>query len=1112
MAKKTQIGAIITLDGEAKFRQSLQNCKTNVSAFRNDLDKIKQTYEGNLNSLEALSKMQEKYAQIEEETGKQVELTSKRYIEASKQTEEIKEKKEEMLKAYEREQDILKDLLKDREADADTVKRQEKAVENAKEEYEKYEKALEKCETRDDKLRRQMIQAEKQQIKAGNAVKKYGDLIEEASNNADKCATSIDNMGKAIRSSGDSSNSALDSDSLSNAVFAGATKSNLIIAAVTKISDLASDALKQSYEVGSTFEASMSNVKALSGETVENLTLLEAKAEELGASTRYSASQVADGFSYMSLAGWEATEMLDGINGVLNLASAGSLDLAKASDLLTDYLSAFGLTAKDSSYFADMLAYAQANSNTTVEALGEAYKNCAANMNAGNQSIQTTTALLEVLANNGIKGSEAGTKLSAIMRDLTSKMKDGKVSIGDTSVAVKDADGNFRDLLDILTDVEDAVDGMGTADKASALKNIFTAESISGVNIVLKDGTDLLKQYKEELYNVNGVAEEMAGTMDDNMQGSVASLNSALEGLGITAFKIFDGPLRAGIDALTTAIGAVNDGFKSFFDNIFGEEDVNASIIDSYLSKLKESREDIQKMQNEAMDSLFAFDGKNLDTYIKIIKEARKETELSDFEMYALNNAIQVLASNGFTELNKYINNTNGLLELSSSKFDELTNSMDDNYKQLRTQAILTSNAEVLQASMKSEAELNKAKAAKKVIDKMVSDAEVEIDKLTERKITEEEISANDLYASEEYKAKLEDLNVLTERQTEAKKELAKQQELYNEGLKESQLNTEIMKQSLIDMGHTESEAVDILKNAGYEIKDTTDTMRDGISSVGDAYSDTVNEINSDGIKEALQGQFGGAIDEITAFKDSLSNTLSGVSLFGDSSSVRENFVNADTKEQMERFMSQNLGVMRKYTSELNELKERGLSSDFISYINGLGIQEASEVVHNMFVGTDDDLKAYQEYWDQYKSVINGTDEYVNEMLNSMADSIMDGVEGGKNSWYQYGIETTQGLIDALNERARQIANGELTGTVTDAMISVMSENATQSEAIETANTRDAQISRSYSRSGLLNRVYEKTRESMPDITVNVSLDGDKISSNIEKRINENGKRTGTKG
>ena len=281
------------------------------------------------------------------------------------------------------------------------------------------------------------------------------------------------------------------------------------------------------------FDKSMSKVQALSGATGKDFQTLRQKAQDMGATTRYSASEAADALGYMALAGWDTNQMVSGLDGVLNLAAASDMDLAQASDMVTDYLSAFGLEAKDAGKMADQMAYAQAHSNTSTQQLGDAFGNCAATMASGGQTMETTTALLEAMANQGTKGSEAGTQLSAIMRDLTHNMKNGAIQIGDTSIAVRDQNGNFRSLIDIMADVESATDGMGSAERATALSSVFTADSIKGVNQILNEGVGTIAGYEDALYNCDGTAKEMADTLLNNLSGQLTILKSALEGLAI---------------------------------------------------------------------------------------------------------------------------------------------------------------------------------------------------------------------------------------------------------------------------------------------------------------------------------------------------------------------------------------------------------------------------------------------------------------------------------------------------------------------------------------------------------------------------------------------------
>ena len=326
--------------------------------------------------------------------------------------------------------------------------------------------------------------------------------------------------------------------------------SSAIRSALSGIKQLASNVL----ELGQNFTHTMSEVQAISGATGDDFETLKATAREYGATTVFSASQSAEALKYMALAGWDVEQSTSALGGVLNLAAASGMQLGAASDMVTDYLSAFGMEADKAGYFADLLAAAQASSNTTAEALGEAYQNCAANLNAAGQDIETVTSMLEGLANQGYKGSRAGTALAAIMRDITNGMEKGAISIGNTSVSVMDAKGNFRDLTDILKDVDKATNGMGAAEKAAALAETFTADSTKGLNLVLNEGIDKIAGYEDSLRAAGGSAEEMAAIMNDNLTGDMAQMNSALEELGLKIYEKFEQPLRNAVKFVTNSV------------------------------------------------------------------------------------------------------------------------------------------------------------------------------------------------------------------------------------------------------------------------------------------------------------------------------------------------------------------------------------------------------------------------------------------------------------------------------------------------------------------------------------------------------------------------------
>lgn len=399
------------------------------------------------------------------------------------------------------------------------------------------------------------------------------DGADELTRAAEDAGESIDSLSESTESLGDSVDGLGDGDGLENlgesADEAGASmgeaegKANSfadslkklfavvsMAAVLSQVGKYASDAI----DIGKDYTAMMSEVQALSGATGSDLALLENTAREYGATTVFSATEAAEALKYMSLAGWDAQQSSSALGGVLNLAAAGGMELGQASDMVTDYLSAFGMQAQDSAYFADMLAYAQANSNTSAEQLGEAYRNSAANLNAAGQDVETVTSMLEAMANQGYKGSEAGTALTAVMRDITNNMEDGAIKIGDTSVAVSDAQGNFRDLTDILLDVEKATDGMGEAERAAALGATFTADSTKGLNLMLNEGIENIAGYEEALRSSTGAASDMADTMNDNLTGDMANMNSAFEEMQLQTFEAMEAPLREGVQYLTSTI------------------------------------------------------------------------------------------------------------------------------------------------------------------------------------------------------------------------------------------------------------------------------------------------------------------------------------------------------------------------------------------------------------------------------------------------------------------------------------------------------------------------------------------------------------------------------
>lgn len=549
----SKIGIVLALDGEQEFSQGMKNAQKSAKLAEQGIKNLSKEYEGQANSLEALTKKQDALKSKQEALTRAVNTAKNGLANAKKNYREAGQAVEKYSKELDEAQKELKQMEAAGKKGTAEYKKQEKAVEQLSKkldqqtnEYQKADGAITDWETKLSKADGELKQTNK-------ALDKNSQYMDEAKSSANGAATSIDAFGKEVKD-------ATQSTDEMNISLSSMVKNKLVDLGADVLRDLgraAVEGVKKVIEVGSQFEATMSKVQALSGASAGEMAQMEAKAKALGSSTKFSASQVGEAFSYMALAGYSASESIAAIDGVVNLAAASDMDLAAASDLVTDYLSAFGLQASDAAKLVDELAYAQANSNTTTEQLGAAYANCAVNAHANGQSVEDVTAILEGFANQGLKGERAGTALNSMMSDMVKNMKDGKIQIGETAVAVTDSEGNFRNLTDILYDVEQATAGMSEQQKAEALSAVFQRRSLLGVNTALSEGMTNIQGYKKDLEGCDGAASDMAKTMQDNLAGKVTEMNSALEGLGIALFEYFSGPLTGAVEIATSIISGI---------------------------------------------------------------------------------------------------------------------------------------------------------------------------------------------------------------------------------------------------------------------------------------------------------------------------------------------------------------------------------------------------------------------------------------------------------------------------------------------------------------------------------------------------------------------------
>ena len=348
-------------------------------------------------------------------------------------------------------------------------------------------------------------------------------------------------------------------------VAAGTAIGNISSSMVSAISSAVAEIPAKMVEVGSSFEASMSQVAATMGITsaAAEFDVLSDAAKEMGEATKFSASQAGEALNYLALAGYDAEKAVNALPTVLNVAAAGGMELAAASDMVTDAMSALGLETSQMADFSDKLAVTAQKSNTSVAQLGEAILTVggtAKNLAGGVTEMNT---VLGILADNGIKGAEGGTALRNVILSLTAPTSKAAGVIDDLGLAVFDNAGKMRSLQDIIYDLNDALSTMTDADKSQVLSDIFKKVDLKSVNALLGTSMERFDELSGYIDNCSGAAADMAVTMDDNLKGDLTIMQSALEGLGIAAYEKFQTPMRDAVQSVTEDIGTLSQSLSS---------------------------------------------------------------------------------------------------------------------------------------------------------------------------------------------------------------------------------------------------------------------------------------------------------------------------------------------------------------------------------------------------------------------------------------------------------------------------------------------------------------------------------------------------------------------
>lgn len=400
-----------------------------------------------------------------------------------------------------------------------------------------------------------------------------------------------------------------------------------IATAVTAISGM-STALAgvagYSIKVGSSFEASMSKVQAVSGASNEQLQRLSDKAKEMGATTKFSATEAADAMNYMAMAGWKTEDMLNGIDGIMNLAAASGEDLATTSDIVTDALTAFGLTAQDSTHFADVLAAASSNANTNVSMMGETFKYVAPVAGSLGYSAEDCAVAIGLMANSGIKASQSGTALRSMFSRLAKPSKEVKEAMEKLNISLTDSHGNMKSLDTLMGDLRNSFSGLSESEKAEMASSLAGQEAMSGLLAIVNASDADFNKLKDAIYGADGASAKMAETMQDNLKGKITITKSTIEGLGIKIYEEIEDPMKEAAEGTTDSVEQIssaleNGGIDAAVEktgNIIGglsvkiaQEspkmvDASVLLLKSFVQGIKKNKNQLKYASREIIDSL----------------------------------------------------------------------------------------------------------------------------------------------------------------------------------------------------------------------------------------------------------------------------------------------------------------------------------------------------------------------------------------------------------------------------------------------------------------------------------------------------------------------------
>lgn len=540
-------GGTIKLQGEEAYRAALKAIAADLKTVAAEQKLTASTYDKTDTSLSALSKRSEDLKSKLDAQKAKWNTLSEALKSYQSQQDKNKATIQNVQTQLDKEKAKLEEIAKQYGTNSKEYQEQAKVVDTLEQQLKELNTQYDKNEVTLKNTQAALTSTEADMRKTGSQMEKLGKQAAEAGVDTGELGLAVDDAGKKAE------NAANGGFTVMKGVLADLA-SKVIQKAVEGLKQLASNV----YEAGSNFDAAMSKVAAVSGAAGDDLDALTEKAKEMGASTKFSASEAAEAFNYMAMAGWKTEDMLSGIEGVLNLAAAAGSDLATTSDIVTDALTAMGYSAKDAGRLADVMAAASSNANTNVEMMGQTFQYAAPIIGSMGYNMEDAAKAIGLMANAGIKGEKAGTALRSVLTRLAAPPKECADALEKLGVSITDSNGKMKSLDDVMLELRKSFSGLSETQQTQYAKSIAGAEAMSGLLAIVNASEADYNKLSAAIDNSAGSAAKMAGVMQNNVAGKMTQLKSQLEGVYITIWNKVEPAVSKAISNISKALKNVN--------------------------------------------------------------------------------------------------------------------------------------------------------------------------------------------------------------------------------------------------------------------------------------------------------------------------------------------------------------------------------------------------------------------------------------------------------------------------------------------------------------------------------------------------------------------------